>query len=242
MVSSTNEEVHYAVTKRGGLDDVTFEAIANDRVGAIRRIPISMARAAARTLFKFVMDLITRTNPTMTYDTFALYDNTNHKNAGTTTLSLTGLQNALLAMRIQTAFSETQEILGERNLPKTLIVNPTLELVAQRLLNPSDAYLAAIAAPGVEQSLDPQAFKGRGMSYIVYDVLTSTTAWYAVADPAEVATFVLGFLNGNEDPELFVQDMPNVGSNFSADKTTYKIRHIYGGVIEDHRSFYQGDT
>ena len=248
LTSSTNEQVTYSVAKRGGLDDVTFEAIANDRVGAIRRIPIAMARTAARTLFKFVMNLVTTSNPTMSYDSVALYNQASHGNVGVfgsgsnQTFSLTGVQQAILNMRSQTAFSESSEILGERNKPKIFIVPTLLELVAQRILQPSDAYLAAIANPSTEQSLDPQAFKGMNMDYIVYDVLTSSTAWYAVADPAEVATFVIGFLNGKEDPELFVQDQPNVGANFTADKVTYKVRHIYGGVVEDHRSFYQGST
>jgi hypothetical protein len=61
-----------------------------------------------------------------------------------------------------------------------------------------------------------------------------------VADPKEVPTMVMGFLNGNREPEMFVQDQPNVGSVFTADKISYKVRHIYGGVIEDHRSFYRG--
>lgn len=242
MVSSTNEEVKYNVSKRGGLDDVTFEAIANDRVGSIRRIPIAMARSAARTLFKFVMNLVTTSNPVMSYDSVALYNAAHANGPDSNALSLTGIQSGIVKMRSQTAFSETSEILGERNKPKIFIVPAQLEFVAQRLLHPSDSYLAAIANPSTEQSLDPQAYKGLNMDYIVYDVLTSTTAWWAVADPAEVATFVLGFLNGKEDPELFVQDQPNVGSNFTADKVTYKVRHIYGGVVEDHRSFYQGNS
>jgi hypothetical protein len=197
-----------------------------------------MARSAVRTLFKFVMNMITTDNPTMSYDSVALY-NSAHGNTGTTAMSLTGIQTVIAAMRAVTAFSESLEILGERNKPKHFIVPGQLEFVAQRLLNPSDAYLAAIANPSTEQSLDPQAFKGMGMDYTVYDQLTDVTDWWAVADPAEVATMVIGFLNGREEPEMFVQDMPNVGSNFNADKTTYKVRHIYGGVIEDHRSFYR---
>lgn len=238
LVTPTDEEVTYAVSKKGGLEDITFEAITNDRVGAIRRVPASMARAAIRTLFKFVMSLATTTNANMDYDGVALY-HASHGNTGTTALSLTGLTSVVAAMRAATAYSETLEILGERNKPKVLIVPGALEFVAQRLINPSDAYLAAIAAPGTEQSLDPQAFKGYGLSYIVYDQLTDATDWWAVADPAEVETIVMGFLNGRQDPEMFVQDQPNVGSNFTADKTTYKVRHIYGGDVIDHRSFYR---
>jgi hypothetical protein len=41
----------------------------------------------------------------------------------------------------------------------------------------------------------------------------------------------IGFLDGREEPELFIQDMPNTGSMFSNDKLTYKLRHIYGGGV-----------
>ena len=42
----------------------------------------------------------------------------------------------------------------------------------------------------------------------------------------------MGFLDGREDPELFVQDAPTVGSLFSSDEITYKIRHIYGSTVK----------
>jgi hypothetical protein len=50
----------------------------------------------------------------------------------------------------------------------------------------------------------------------------------------------VGFFNGREDPELFLQDQPTLGSVFSNDKLTYKIRHIYGGAVMDFRAFYGG--
>ncbi|MBV5350479.1 hypothetical protein JZU71_04980, partial [bacterium] len=62
--------------------------------------------------------------------------------------------------------------------------------------------------------------------------------WYLIADPADIPTIEIGFMDGKEAPELFVQDMPNVGSMFSNDQLTYKIRHIYGGAVMDYRGFY----
>jgi hypothetical protein len=78
-----------------------------------------------------------------------------------------------------------------------------------------------------------------GIVPIVYDVLTDATDWFAVADPQEVPTMVVGFLNGQQEPDIFVADTPNVGSSFTADKITYKVRFIFGGDILDHRSFYR---
>ena len=69
---------------------------------------------------------------------------------------------------------------------------------------------------------------------------TDATNWWLVADPAKQPTIVLGFLGGKQEPELFVQDMPNVGSMWNTDSLMYKIRHIYGRNILDVRSFYAG--
>ncbi len=59
------------------------------------------------------------------------------------------------------------------------------------------------------------------------------------ADPRQIPTIEVGFLNGREEPELFVQDTPNVGSLFSNDQVIYKIRHIYSGAVMDFRGFYK---
>ena len=41
----------------------------------------------------------------------------------------------------------------------------------------------------------------------------------------------VGFLDGQEAPDLFSSDIPNGGNMFSNDKLTFKIRHMYGGAI-----------
>jgi hypothetical protein len=185
------------------------------------------------------MNMVTTDNPTMPYDSTVLYDNAGHANAGTTALSISGLIAVQTAMRSQTAYNESLEILGERNRAKFLIVPNELEYLAKRIINPSDAFLGQPADPGSSTVYDPQTFKGSGIIPIVYDALTDATDWYVMADPTEVPTMVMGFLNGQQEPEMFVQDQPTVGSNFTSDKVSYKIRHIYGGQILEHRSFYK---
>ena len=61
--------------------------------------------------------------------------------------------------------------------------------------------------------------------------------WVVVADPMDIPTIELGFFQGREAPELFTQDAETVGSMFTNDTVTYKIRHIYGGTVLDHRAF-----
>lgn len=235
LTDPTDEEVTYVIAKRGGLDDVTFEAIVGDRLNTVRRIPQGMARSAARTLYKFVMNLITTDNANTDYDTTTLY-HANHNNTNAVSLTLANTASQIRAMRDQTAYNEANEILGPRNYPKFMIVPNELEQRAKRIVDPSDTYHIAPTAD-TDTSVDPQAFKGKGIEVKVYDVLTDADDWFLVADPSKVNTMVMGFLNGQEQPEMFIQNDPTTGSVFTSDKITYKVRHIYGGDILDHRSF-----
>lgn len=239
LTSPGDEEVAYAVAKYGGIDDISLEMILGDRLQIVRRLPRLMAYAAARTLYKFVFNLATTTNPTMDYDSVALYDSS-HANTGTTALSVAGMSAVKVAMRSQRAFGQSAEILGTRNAPKILIVPNELEDRAMRIVNPSDAYATALASSTDSNTeLDPHTFKNSGIVVHVYDELADATDWWVVADPTKVPTIVMGFLNGRTEPELFTQDQANVGSAFTADKISYKVRHVFGGEVQEHRSFYR---
>ena len=64
----------------------------------------------------------------------------------------------------------------------------------------------------------------------------------AVADPRVIDTIEVGFVGGQVNPILFVQDQPLYGNNFTNDVITYKVRHEYGGAVVDYRGFYQGNN
>ena len=72
---------------------------------------------------------------------------------------------------------------------------------------------------------------------IVVHPWTDTNNWYLAASPSDVEGLEIGFLDGNENPEFFVQDQETAGSMFTHDKITYKWRHLYNGAIIDDRQF-----
>ena len=240
LTSPTDEEVTFAITKYGGMHDITLEDIVNDNIGAIRRIPLALARAAKRTRRNDILNLVTTTNPTMAYDSVALYDAA-HGNTGTTALSVSGLSAVTRSMRDQTAYNESALLLGELNKPKILIVPNELEQLAARITGgTSQNYTYAISSnPDTDGSVDPLYFHGKGIQTIVYDEMTDATNWFAVADPSVVPTLAVAHLNGNDVPELLVQDNPTVGSVFTADRYTTRVRLIWGRVVVDHRSYYR---
>jgi len=58
-----------------------------------------------------------------------------------------------------------------------------------------------------------------------------------MADPSIVDTIELGFVDGKDVPEVFVQDNPLMGKGFTNDVITYKVRLEFGGAIADWRPF-----
>lgn len=64
---------------------------------------------------------------------------------------------------------------------------------------------------------------------------TDANDFAMAAAPSDIPSIEIGFLDGRQEPEIFVQDAPTVGSLFASDKITYKIRHIYGGAVTDYR-------
>ncbi len=218
LTSPGDEEATYKAGKRGGTEDVTLEMIKNDDVGVIRRVPTKLSRAAKRTLAKFVFDFL-RTNPVI-YDTKALF-HVDHGNLFTAALDKAALAAHRLAMLKQTELSSNDRI-G---------ITPT------RLVVPVELQEAAVDLFKLSSNNEKTFIQSLTMNIIPVWYWTDANDWCTAADPADIPGIEMGFLDGREEPELFVQDTPNVGSMFAADKLTYKIRHIYGGAVTDYRAF-----
>lgn len=216
LASPTDEKATYAVAKRGGTEDITLEQIKDDDVGVIRRVPVKLARSAKRTLSKFVLDFI-RNNPVI-YDGLALY-HASHNNLFTVALSLAEYGVHRLAMLKQTELSSADRI----------------GIAPAFLLGPFDVEETAtnLFTQGTEN--EKKFLSSIRPTVVSVWYWTDANDWATVADKNDVPFIEVGFLDGQEEPELFVQDNPTVGSMFSNDKLTWKIRHIYGGNVLDFR-------
>lgn len=216
LASPTDEEATYAAAKRGGTETVTIEMVKNDDVGVIRRIPTKMSRAAKRTLSKFVLDFV-RVNPVI-YDGLTLFHAT-HGNLGTAALTPTSLAARRLAMKSQTEMDS-----GDK-----LSIGPRYLWVAD------DGEEAAVDLFRRNTENDKNFVQSLALEVIPVWYWTDANDWAVTADPEDIQTVELGFMDGMEEPELFVQDSPTNGSMFTHDQITYKIRHIYGGNVVDYR-------
>jgi len=240
LTSPSDDKVTWAVSKRGGLEDLTMETIVNDDLGAVRRIPRNLARAAKVTLYRFVFDLI----KDITWATSANGNGIQKGvvNAFTDALSDAALTTAKQMMRDQTAYGDSVAFLQLK--PKYMLVPNELEATALKLQTGEYALRITSLPGGSEYVSHPTEINIHRNTFetIVVDYWTDSGLWYLVADPTLSNTVEIGFLNGKQEPELLTQDQPNVGSVFTADKISYKIRHIYGGVVLDYRSFIRGGS
>ncbi len=222
----TDSAATYVAQKRGNLVTVSRETIINDDLQAIKQIPTKLAVAAAYTLAEFVYGFLS-SNPTI-YDGNALFTSGGaHSNLGSSALTSAAMQTGVIAMREQANYAGKR--IGLR--PRFLIVPPELEFIA----------MVVTKSAGVPGSTNNDINPMLGyVQPIVAPQLSNANQWFMSADPREVDTIEVGFVNGQVNPALFIQDMPLYGLNFTQDAISFKVRHEYGGAVVDYRGLYRG--
>ena len=225
-ISLQDSAATYVPTKRGNLVTVSRETIVNDDLFAIKQIPTKLAVSAAYTLADFVYAFLS-TNPNI-YDGNALFTTgAPHSNLGAAALSTAAMQTGVTAMREQTNFAGKR--IGLR--PRYLIVPPELEFTAM-------VVTKSAGVPGSNNN-DINPMLGY-VTPIVAPQLTNTSQWFFAGDPNVIDTIEIGFVGGQVNPALFIQDQPLFGLNFTQDVVSYKVRHEYGGAVMDYRGLYRG--
>ena len=75
----------------------------------------------------------------------------------------------------------------------------------------------------------PNPLYGR-VNPVALSVFSDADNWHKTLPATEVDLVEMGYLNGREEPEMFVADSPQSEQVFVADKIRYKLRHEYAGV------------
>ena len=119
-----------------------------------------------------------------------------------------------------------------------LVVPPALELTAAQLCGSAYAWSGQeLPATGYN------FFRQSGLDYIVAPWNASQEKWWIAGDPADCAGLEIGFVQGVDSPQLFMQDDPRMGSVFTNDQISYKVRFEFGAGIVNWRPFvgYMGE-
>ena len=227
IAAPTDEKATYSAVQFGGLISVSRKTIINDDVGLVVKVGQRLGRALRRTLAQRVFNLMI--NNGAVYDGVTWAHATSHgANLNTTALDEATLDVVRTEMRNQTE-KDAAKRLGHG--PYILVVPHDLEGLA-RITN-SREYVDSNFTPSKVRFM----FGTNGERIIVSSLLTDPNDWYTFADPNEVQSLELGFLQGREEPELLIADNELVGQAFTQDRIQYKGRHEYEVVVVDFRGF-----
>jgi len=245
LASERTEAVyHLSLLKYGRQFDISWEALINDDLNALKDTPQRFAMAAVRTEHRIV---------TGTYARNAIYSIAQGNASG----------NALTIANLETAVEAMQGFLdagGEpiMNRPKYLVVRPGDEFTARQIL--TSATKMWVESGGGAATAYPTAnvIGNYGLTLIVDPYLAIfggadlATQWYLFADPKDIAAFEFAHLSGHERPEICMKDSDKVSvgggaitpfsGDFATDNVFYRVRHVFGGTSLDWRASYMGGS
>lgn len=227
----TDEEATYSLIQKGNLLTLTRKTIINDDLSVIQRLISRLGRAARRTFAKYVWALYT--GNANCSDGTAWFTG-GHGNLGAAAMSQATVLAAYLALAKMTEMDSGERIGLLDGGTKPVLVYPIdLMTTAEQIINDDYYYTGNDLTTKTRNPM-----KGK-VSGAMVSLLTDTTDWGLLLPPTEVDMIEMGFLNGRQDPEMFLADSPQSEQVFVADKIRYKIRHEYAGTVIDYRSGYK---
>lgn len=190
---------------------LTREAIVNDDLDIITRIPQAYVRAAARGLNKLVYTTLTSADTCKSA-------NNNIGTAGALSATTLGELRKLMRMQKNLRSKEVLNING-----RYLLLPATLEITAAELLN-------STAKPSGSHSGVQNFFRNAYESVVDAELdAISTTAYYLVADPNECESIRVSFLNGKDSPQLESR------TSWDTLGMDWRIYMDYGVTLVDYR-------
>ena len=245
-LASDRDETRYPVyvKKYGRQFDISWEAMINDDLGALKDTPERFARAAARTEHRlvsgvYVADLVGAVN---------LYAGANG-NSGALPLTIANLENSIEAMQ---AFLDAN---GEPiwNKPKYLVVSPGNEMNARQILTSTNKMWTESAGGGATAYPMSNVVSSLGLELIVDPYIpiyapAAVLSWFLFADPKDIAAMEFDYLSGHERPEICMKtsnkvavgggDLGPMTGDFETDNVFYRVRDVCGCNRLEWRATY----
>jgi len=227
----TDEESSYAIAGKGNILTITRKTIINDDVSIIQRLIDGLGRAARRTHAKYAWALLT--GNANCSDGTAMFTG-GHGNLGSAALANSTALIAYLALGKMTE-KDSGERIGLLSDPsvKPNLVGPIDLLTTVEQIAEDDFYFSSNDLTAKVRN----PLKGK-VNGVINPLFTDTNNWLMLLPPEVIDLIEMGYLNGREEPELFVADGVQAEQVFVADKVRYKIRHEYAGANIDYRGGY----
>jgi phage major head subunit gpT-like protein len=173
----------------GRMSSITRTDIINDDLGALTAVPRRLGRGAALKFNQVFWAAFEASNSTYFQGATA------------------GAGNALAIGSVETAYGAYRSLTDPDGAPlgitpKILLVPVGLRITADKIQT-GNTLLASSLGSTSSKVLEPQANVLAGKFTIVDSAyLTSSSTWWLAADPADLPTMEVGFLNGQRQPTV----------------------------------------
>jgi HK97 family phage prohead protease len=216
--SMAEAQESYSVSTFGRIIGFTRQAMVNDDLAAFTDVTRRMGQAAAAFEANFLANMVVSSPVMSDGKTLFHADHGNLRTGGEMSgaIVVDELSNARQAMRLQ------KGLLGEliSVTPKYLLVGADRETEAEKAIS--------TITPVVSQEVNPFQNKLE----VVVDPRLST-AWYVVADPAEVDGLEYAYLEGAAGPQI------TTDLGFDFDGVRFRVRLDFGGGFVDWRGWFK---
>lgn len=223
--NQTDEKVTYRVAKYSAVDSVSWEAMRNDDLRVVQRLPEIHADAAVQTFEEFFWVTLIEGNPNFDDDSVAIY-NAAHNNISTTGMSEAGVRELIALIRAQTRLGSGKKM-GVK--PKFIAI-------------PEDALLAIENALFDIIGRDPEDDTDKGLYIKSYNLSGLTIPWftdlndyYAFTSVTDFPNLEIGFLDGKDVPEVIQLRGERPDGQFTNFSTKFQVSFIFGGDWVNYR-------
>lgn len=208
----------------GNTINVTRQMLINDDLGYFFQVAGSLSQSAALSIELDVWDMIQLNGglgPVMSDGNTLIH--ASHGNLGTAAAYGTAtIKDARTKMRLQ----------KDLNNQVYLNINPAKVIVPFALEETAIDLNTQDYKVGTGNQTQRNTYKGLFSDIVTNPNLTSATRFWIMADPAQLKTFEVNFLNGNETPFL------DERTEFYVDGMAWKVRHDYGVAAVEWKSIY----
>lgn len=212
----------YALNTYGSIFTISRKALINDDLGAFRDWATAAGQAAAQTEAALLWTLLTQSGgagPVMD-DNKRLFhvDHGNLSPTGTSLTRITSLTTARKALRTMKGLDGKTPIAVT---PKYLLVGPSRETEAEKLLTVINAA----------QTGDANPFAGK-LTLLVEPRITDDS-WYVFADPAQLPVLEYAYLSDAQGPQFASRE------GFEVLATEFRVTLDFGAGAVDWRGAYR---
>lgn len=201
-VTFSDSKESYQLSVYGAIFGVSWQTLVNDDTDALARLPRMLGIAAARKVDYLGVGVLT-SNPTMS-DGKALF-HTDHGNLASGSGNV-GAPSVELLNKADTAIGTQEGLTDDTDEPVVLDLELAGLLVPRALKGTALELVQSRIKPGANNGTDNIWRQRFELASTARLDMNSTTAWYAFANPEQIDTIEMAFLDGMKQPMVTVED------------------------------------